>query len=80
MRNHKPSKNSRRQEFPVKQQVSEDQETRRMVVSMPKGWRFTSLNTSRGQLRLSFQRVTPTGKKRRATGYAGERQRLMRRG
>lgn len=78
MRNHKAPKHSRRREFPVKQLISDDRNTRRMVVSLPKGWRFDSLNTSEGQLRLRFKQVNGTGTKRRAAGYAGERQRLMR--
>ncbi len=78
MGNRKASKNTLSHEFPVTQRVSDDRETRRILVLMPKGWRFDSLNTSEGRIRLSFKRVKAARKAGRATGYAGDRQRLLR--
>ena len=78
MGKYKASKNTRSHEFAVTQRVSDDRETRRILVLMPKGWRFNSLNASEGRIRLSFKRVKAGRKARRATGYAGDRQRLLR--
>ncbi len=78
MGNHKASKKPLPHEFPVMQRISDDRETRRILVLMPKGWRFNSLNASEGRIRLSFKRVKAARKAGRATGYAGDRRRLMR--
>jgi len=78
MGKYKASKNTLSHEFAVTQRVSDDRETRRILVLMPKGWRFNSLNASEGRIRLSFKRVKAGRKARRATGYAGDRQRLLR--
>ncbi len=78
MGNRKTSKKTLPHEFPVTQRVSDDRGTRRILVLMPKGWRFDSLNTSEGRIRLSFKRVKAARKAGRATGYAGDRQRLLR--
>ena len=78
MRTYNGSKHSLPQEFPVRQRVSHDREARRILVSIPKGWRFNSLSASEGQVSLSLKRVRATRKTRRATGYDGDRQRLLR--
>ncbi len=75
---HKAPKNSRQHDFPISQTISGDRRTKRIQIVMPKGWRFNSLNTSEGRVRLSFKRVTVALKASRATGYARDRQPLMR--
>ncbi len=76
MTSRKAPKNSLQHDFPISQRTSGDRNTKRILISMPKGWRFNSLNTSEGRVRLSFQRATAGRKARRPTGYAGDRQRL----
>ncbi len=49
MGKYKASKKTLPHEFPVTQRVSDDRETRRILVVRPKGWRFNSLNTSEGE-------------------------------
>ncbi len=78
MTSHKAPKNSLQHDFPISQRISGDRMTKRIQIMMPEGWRFNSLNTSEGRIRLSFTRVKAGRKAGRATGYAGDRQRLRR--
>lgn len=78
MANDKVPKISLRHNFLMSQRLSVDRETNRMHIVLPQGWRFNSLTTNEGHVRLTFKRVTATRKTGRATGYARDRQRLMR--
>lgn len=78
MTNHKAPKNPLPHDFPSTQRISGDRRTNRIQIVVPKGWRFNSLNTSEGRVRLSFKRVKAARKAGRLTGYARDRQRLRR--
>ncbi len=78
MTNRKASKNSPQHDFHVSQCITGDRRRNQIQIVLPKGWRFNSLDTNEGRVRLSFKRVTPARKAGRITGYARDRQRLRR--